>query len=190
MWMPSRNNLKLHVRLRAEIGIGLHMNTLAICPGSFDPMTLGHLDVIRRAAAIFDKVIVVVMINSAKKPAFTVDERVEFLKRSTADMPKVSVETYSGLLADYATIKKATAIVKGLRVMSDFEYEFQMALTNMQLAPNTQTIFLPTSAECMFLSSSMVREVARHGRDITPFVPAAIAQEIRKRLFQDELKNT
>lgn len=158
--------------------------TIAICPGSFDPVTLGHLDVIRRAHALFDKVIVVVMINSTKRPAFTVEERVDFLKKITADMPGIEIDTYSGLLADYAAKRDATAIVKGLRVMSDFEYEFQMALTNHSLNPRTETIFLPASIDCMFLSSSMVREVASRGRDISRFVPEAIAEEIRQKLQQ------
>lgn len=157
--------------------------SLAICPGSFDPVTRGHVDVVRRASALFDKVIVVIMVNPAKKPAFTVEERMDFLARATRDIPNVEVDTYTGLLADYTTKKKATAVVKGLRVMSDFEYEFQMALTNSSLNPSTETIFLPTSIDCMFLSSSMVREVARYGRDITPFVPAEIADDIKAKLF-------
>ncbi|CDZ24438.1 pantetheine-phosphate adenylyltransferase [[Clostridium] cellulosi] len=160
--------------------------TLAVCPGSFDPVTLGHLDVIKRAAALFDNVIVVVMVNSAKKPTFTIEERVDFLKRATASLKNVEVDTYNGLLADYTAMKKATAVVKGLRVMSDFEYEFQMALTNMSLTPGVETIFLPASIDCMFLSSSMVREVAKHGRDISPFVPEGLAEEITAKLTQKE----
>lgn len=158
--------------------------TLAVCPGSFDPVTLGHYDVIKRAAALFDRVIVVVMVNPAKRPTFTVEERVDLLKRSMSGLANVEVDAYMGLLADYLQLKKATAVVKGLRVMSDFEYEFQMALTNMSLAPETQTIFLPTSIDCMFLSSSMVREVARHGRDISNFVPAEVAEEIAAKLLE------
>ena len=157
--------------------------TLAICPGSFDPITLGHIDVIRRASALFDRVIVVVMINSLKKPTFTVDERIDFIKRSTSDIKNIQLDQYSGLLADYAEMKKATAVVRGLRIMSDFEYEFQMSLTNNFLNPNTETIFLPASINCMFLSSSMVREVARYGRDISEFVPKEIAGDIRSKLF-------
>ena len=160
--------------------------TLAVCPGSFDPVTLVHLDVIKRAAALFDNVIVVVMVNSAKKPTFTIEERVDFLKRATASLKNVEVDTYNGLLADYTAMKKATAVVKGLRVMSDFEYEFQMALTNMSLTPGVETIFLPASIDCMFLSSSMVREVAKHGRDISPFVPEGLAEEITAKLTQKE----
>lgn len=156
--------------------------TTAICPGSFDPITLGHLDVIKRAAFLFDKVIVVIMINSSKKPTFTAEERQDFLERATVGIENVEIDTYNGLLADYAAQRQATAVVKGLRVMSDFEYEFQMALTNMSLSPGIETIFLPSSIDCMFLSSSMVREVARHGRDITPFVPKGLAKDITARL--------
>ncbi|MDR3552764.1 MAG: pantetheine-phosphate adenylyltransferase [Clostridia bacterium] len=158
--------------------------TIAVCPGSFDPVTLGHLDVIRRAATLFDRVIVVVMINFSKQPAFTVEERVGFIKKITASLPNVEVDAFSGLLADYAAKEDATAIVKGLRVMSDFEYEFQMALTNSSLNPRTETIFLPASIDYMFLSSSMVREVASRGRDVSKFVPAEIAEDIRKKLWK------
>lgn len=156
--------------------------SLAICPGSFDPLTLGHLDIISRAARMFDHVIVVVMVNSGKNPAFTVEERCGFIKRSVADLPDVDVDTYDGLLADYCAGKNATAVVRGLRVMSDFEYEFQMALTNKTLHPQTETVFLPANQDYMFLSSSVVREVARYGRDITAFVPPAIAEDIQARL--------
>lgn len=160
--------------------------SIAICPGSFDPVTLGHLDVIRRAGNLFDRVIVVVMVNSAKRPAFTVEERMNFIRRATADLPNVEVDSFEGLLADYSAKRQADAIVKGLRVMSDFEYEFQMALTNRSLNPKTETIFLPSSTSCMFLSSSMVREVARHGRDISHFVPDGIAADIQKKLCGEE----
>jgi pantetheine-phosphate adenylyltransferase len=156
--------------------------SLAICPGSFDPVTLGHLDVIKRASALFDKVIVLAMYNPSKNYSFTIEERADFLRRATAGLDNVQVDTYAGLLADYTREKGATAIVKGLRVMSDFEYEFQMALTNMSLDPGTETVFLPASIDCMFLSSSMVREVARHGRDVSEFVPAEIAQDIIAKL--------
>jgi pantetheine-phosphate adenylyltransferase len=161
--------------------------TIAVCPGSFDPVTLGHIDVIKRARQLFDKVIVVVMINTTKNPAFSVEERVNFLKKVTEEFDNVEIDTYSGLLADYAALKNATAVVKGLRVMSDFEYEFQMALTNMVLNPKMETIFLPASIECMFLSSSMVREVARHGRDISKFVPAAILNDIVLKLCENKI---
>lgn len=155
---------------------------IAICPGSFDPVTLGHIDIIKRAASLFDKVIVVVMVNPSKATAFTTEERVALLREATAFLPTVTVESYGGLLADYAAEKKATAIVKGLRVMSDFEYEFQMALTNRSLTPDTETIFLPASIDCMFLSSSVVREVASRGKDVSRFVPVCIAPKIVEKL--------
>lgn len=164
--------------------------TTAVCPGSFDPVTLGHIDIIKRASTLFDKVIVVVMVNPAKTPTFTAEERADFIKRSTKDLNNIEIDTYSGLLADYTRIKKATAVVKGLRVMSDFEYEFQMALTNSSLAPETETIFLPASIDCMFLSSSIVREVASRGRDISKFVPECIAQDITAKLYgKDDKKD-
>ena len=156
---------------------------IAICPGSFDPVTLGHLDVIKRAASLFDKVIVVILQNTVKHPTFTMEERTDFLKQATSDIKNIEIDHYAGLLADYAALKGATAIVKGLRVMSDFEYEFQMALTNSSLNPGTETIFLPASIDCMFLSSSMVREVARHGGDISKFVPPAILKDIQRKLL-------
>lgn len=160
--------------------------SLAICPGSFDPLTLGHLDIISRAARMFGRVIVVVMVNSGKNPAFSVEERFDFIKRTVCDLPNVEVDTYDGLLADYCALKNATAVIRGLRVMSDFEYEFQMALTNKTLHPQTETVFLPANQEYMFLSSSVVREVARYGRDITTFVPPAIAADIQARLCGEE----
>ncbi len=123
--------------------------TRAICPGSFDPVTVGHLDIIKRAAKMFDDVIVVVMNNINKSSSFSAEERVNMIKAVTADLENVSVESFEGLLADYTKLKKADAIVKGLRAMSDFEYEFQMALTNKKLNPDTETVFLTTSAENM-----------------------------------------
>ena len=157
-------------------------NITAICPGSFDPVTLGHIDIIKRACSTFDSVIVVVMYNSAKTANFTPEERVTMIKKSTANIPNVSVEAYDGLLADYAKAKNAKAIVKGLRAVSDFEYEFQMALTNKKLNPDAETVFFTTRAENMYLSSSVVREVARMGGDISDFVPECVKQEIIERL--------
>ena len=157
-------------------------NITAICPGSFDPVTLGHIDIIKRACSTFDSVIVVVMYNSAKTANFTPEERVAMIKKSTTDIPNVSVEAYDGLLADYAKAKNAKAIVKGLRAVSDFEYEFQMALTNKKLNPDAETVFFTTRAENMYLSSSVVREVARMGGDISDFVPECVKQEIIERL--------
>ena len=157
---------------------------LAICPGSFDPVTVGHLDIIKRAAKMFEEVIVVVMTNSSKHPSFTAEERMEMIGAATADIPNVSVDKYDGLLADYAAMRGAGAIVKGLRAMSDFEYEFQMALANRKINAKLDTIFLTTSVECMYLSSSLVREIGRHGGDISGFVPDAIRQRVFDKLYQ------
>jgi pantetheine-phosphate adenylyltransferase len=155
---------------------------IAVCPGSFDPVTLGHMDIIRRAAGIYDKVIVVVMSNLAKAAMFSKEERVDFLLRSTAGIENVEVDSYCGLLADYTRIKKATVIVKGLRAMSDFEYEFQMALTNRKLNAETETTFLTTTSEYMYLSSSLVKQVAQLGGDISGFVPECIIDDILRKV--------
>ena len=153
-----------------------------ICPGSYDPITLGHIDVINRASTLFDKVIVVVLINHKKTYCFTPEERVEFIKQSVAHLNNVEVDFYDGLLADYAKQHDAYAIVKGLRAMSDFEYEFQMALTNRKLNPDIETLFLTTKSEYMYLSSSMVKQIASMGGDISEFVPSVIHKSIIERL--------
>lgn len=158
------------------------MSKKAICPGSFDPVTVGHLDIIRRASRLFDEVVVVVMNNNAKNPLFTAEERVEMLKKATADMANVSVDRYDGLLAEYAKEKNANVLVKGLRAVSDFEYEFQMALTNKKLNHELDTVFLTTKAENMYLSSSLVRQVGAMGGDISEFVPTAIKEQVLARL--------
>ena len=154
---------------------------IAICPGSFDPVTLGHMDIITRACKIFDKVIVAVPVNPDKRASFTVEERMEMLRIATEGM-NVEVDCVRGLLADYAKEKQAVAIVKGLRAMTDFEYEFQMALTNKKLNPEVETMFLPTSMENMFLSSSMVKQIAGFGGDISHFVPGCLLDTINERL--------
>lgn len=154
---------------------------IAICPGSFDPVTLGHMDIITRACKIFDKVIVAVPVNPDKRASFTVEERMEMLRKATQGM-NVEVDCVKGLLADYAKEKQAVAIVKGLRAMTDFEYEFQMALTNKKLNPEVETMFLPTSMENMFLSSSMVKQIAGFGGDISHFVPECLLDTINERL--------
>ena len=140
---------------------------IAIYPGSFDPVTLGHLDVIERAAALFDRLIVVVMHNQTKKPMFTPEERQAFLRRVTSHLDNVEVDMFGGLLAEYARQRGACTIVKGLRAVSDFESEFQMALANRKLNPDLDTAFLMTSAEYMYLSSSIVKDIAAHGGDIS-----------------------
>lgn len=161
---------------------------IAVCPGSFDPVTLGHLDIIERAAELFDKVIVLVMSNSSKKPMFTLEERVDFIKRCITQ-DNVEVDTYSGLLVDYARDHGAVAIVKGLRAVSDFDYEFQLALINKSLYPKIETLFLSAKGENMFLSSSMVKEVCSLGGDISAFVPAEIADDIYLRCKGDGLND-
>ena len=155
--------------------------SLAICPGSFDPITNGHLSVIQRAAKLFDNVVVVVMINP-KKPVgcFTPDERVELIRRCVKDMDNVRVDFYAGLLADYARLHKADAIVKGLRAVSDFEDEFQQALTNKQLNPDVETVFVTAGADYMYLSSSIVKQVCELGGDVSKFVPAEVYDDIVK----------
>nr|WP_317412418.1 pantetheine-phosphate adenylyltransferase [uncultured Solibaculum sp.] len=155
----------------------------AICPGSFDPVTLGHIDIVTRAASMFDHVIVTVMANFHKKPAFSAQERVDMLRR-TIHLPNVEVDCYDGLLADYAREKGAKAVVKGLRAVSDFEHEFQMALTNKRMNPELETVFLTTRSEYMFLSSSIVKQVATLGGDISGFVPPSIMEEIQSRFYR------
>lgn len=153
----------------------------AIYPGSFDPVTLGHLDIIRRASRVFDRLIVAVMHNQNKKPMFSATERMEFLRRTTAGLDNVEITSFSGLLADYARQQDACAIVKGLRAVSDFEYEFQMALANRKLNPELDTVFFMTSAEYMFLSSSVVKDIATHGGSVAGFVPEEIIDAITLR---------
>ena len=140
---------------------------LAMCPGSFDPVTIGHLDIIGRARKIFDHVIVAVMVNPEKHTMFTTEERIALIQKCTKDMEDVEVVSFDGLLADYAKMRGATAIVKGLRAMSDFEYEFQQALTNRKLNPELETVFMITRAENMFLSSSIVKQNASFGGDVS-----------------------
>ncbi len=157
-------------------------SSVAVCPGSFDPVTVGHLDIIHRAAAMFDKLIVVVMVNPKKHYSFTPEERVALIRAVVGDLPNVEVDYYDGLLADYAKTAGAGVIIKGLRAMSDFEYEFQMALANKRLNPEVETVFLTTAAENMYLSSSMVKQIASMGGDIRDFVPEKIRKDITERL--------
>lgn len=157
-------------------------NRIAVCPGSFDPITMGHLDIITRAAAMFDKLIVVVMNNHKKNYTFSPSERKEMIEKCVVNLPNVQVDVYDGLLAEYAADQKACAIIKGLRAMSDFEYEFQMALTNKKLNPNVETLFLTTSAQNMYLSSSMVKQIAGMGGDVSDFLPEVIYDDVLKRI--------
>lgn len=157
---------------------------IVVCPGSYDPITLGHLDVITRASALFDKVIVVAMMNAKKTYSFSPQERVDLIKKVVKDagLGNVEVDYYDGLLADYARQHNAYAILKGLRAMSDFENEFQMALANKKLNPNIETLFLTTNSQYMYLSSSMVKQIANMGGDISAFVPKTVHKDIIKRL--------
>ncbi len=155
---------------------------IAVYPGSFDPATLGHLDIIRRASCLFDKLIVAPMINGEKHSSFTMEEKVDFIQRMTRGLSNVEVESFGGLLADYVKEKNACAIIKGLRAVSDFEYEFQMALANKKLNSDVDTVFLMTGQKYLFLSSTIVRDIARHGGDITGFVPEEIREDIMKKL--------
>ncbi len=148
----------------------------AIYPGSFDPVTFGHIDIIKRAANIFDELTVSVLNNKVKTPLFSVEERVNMLKEVTVGMPNVSVNSYEGLLAEYAKQANANVVIRGLRAITDFEYELQLAQTNHKLAENVDTIFLTTSLEYAYLSSSTVKEVASFGGDISKFVPPFIAK--------------
>lgn len=149
----------------------------AIYPGSFDPVTFGHLDIIRRSAEIFDELIVSVLNNTAKKPLFSVEERVEILKEATKDLPNVKVESFSGLLIDYAKAKDVHVAVRGLRAITDFEYELQIAQTNHKLSGGRlDTMFLTTALEYAYLSSSSVKEIASFNGDITQCVPEFVAK--------------
>ncbi len=165
------------------------MRRIAVCPGSFDPVTLGHLDIITRASSLFDKVIVLISTNANKNTAsFTATERMLMIAKATEHLDNVVIDILDGLLVDYVKNVKAVAIVKGLRAVTDFEYEFQMALTNKVLYDNAETVFLTTSKENMYLSSSVVKQVAYFGGDISPFVPACILETIQSRLVKEEHK--
>lgn len=159
------------------------MNT-AIYPGSFDPVTNGHLNIIQRAAKSFDKLIVCVMVNADKRPMFTAQERVELLRRVTADIPNVEIAHSDRLLADFARERNCGVIVKGLRAMSDFEREFQMALINRKLNPGLDTMFLTAEHQFMYLSSSIVKEMGHYGADLREFLPEQIIDDFRSRLAE------
>lgn len=154
------------------------MKKIAVYPGSFDPVTNGHVDIIRRSSRTFDKVYVAVLVNSAKTPMFSTQQRVDWIKRVTSDLDNVEVDCFSGLLVDYMKEKGAGIIIKGLRAVSDFEYEFQMALMNHKLSKDIETLFMMTSAKYQYLSSSIVKEVGRHGGCLDDLVPAELKEEI------------
>lgn len=150
----------------------------AIYPGSFDPITLGHLNIIRRASKVFDKVVVCVMVNSSKTPMFTLEERMELIKRVVSRFSNVTVDTSSILLAEYAKRYEDAVLVKGLRAISDYEYEVQMALVNRKMNPDLDTVFLPSSEKYTYISSSVVKEMARYGSDLKEFVPVEILGDV------------
>ena len=154
----------------------------AVVPGTFDPITAGHVDVIKRASQIFDDVVVAVAQSVKKNPMFDLETRVSLATQAVADLPNVSVISFDGLLVDCVRDLDAHVVVKGLRAITDFEYEFQMALTNKKLNPQFETLFLPTSIEHMFLSSSMVKQIAGFGGDISHFVPECLLEKINQRL--------
>lgn len=151
---------------------------VAVYPGSFDPVTNGHLDIIQRASKTFDRVYVAILTNSSKTPMFSIEQRLDWLRRSTAHIENVEVDCFSGLLVNYMKEKNANIIIKGLRAVSDFEYEFQMALMNRKLSPDVETLFMMTSGKYSYLSSSIVKEIARHKASLSGLVPEFMIGEI------------
>jgi len=158
------------------------MAKVAIYPGSFDPVTYGHLDVLERAVDIFGSVIIAVADNASKKYMFSLEERVELIKESTKGMKGVKVESFNGLVIDYARKKKTNVLIRGLRMTSDFDYEFQIALTNRRLAEDIETVFLMPSEQHSFVSSSLLKEVSRFNANISSFVPTCVAKRLKDRL--------
>ncbi|NRQ67340.1 pantetheine-phosphate adenylyltransferase [Bacillus cereus] len=163
------------------------MTSIAISSGSFDPITLGHLDIIKRGAKVFDEVYVVVLNNSSKKPFFSVEERLELIREAIKDIPNVKVDSHSGLLVEYAKMRNANAILRGLRAVSDFEYEMQITSMNRKLDENIETFFIMTNNQYSFLSSSIVKEVARYGGSVVDLVPPIVERALKEK-FQTPLK--
>ena len=155
------------------------MTKLAVYPGSFDPVTLGHLDIIKRSRQVFDKLIVAVAVNPRKNPLFTAEERVEMIRQSLRKDLKIEVETFEGLLTNYIKRKKANVVIRGLRALSDFDYEFQMALTNRKLLPGVDTFFLMASEPHIFMSSGLIKEIAYFGGDINYMVPKNVEKKLK-----------
>ncbi len=152
-----------------------------VCPGSFDPITFGHLDIVERASSIFDEVVIAVMVNKTKQTLFTVEERIEMTKEVTSKFPNVKVDSWSGLLVDYCKTNDISIIVKGLRAVTDFDYELQMSQINLQLQ-GVETLFLSTAPAHSFLSSSLVKEIASHGGDVSSYIPATLLERLKDRL--------
>ena len=157
------------------------MNKIAIYPGTFDPVTHGHVDLIRRGIKIFDRLIVTVAHNPDKNPLFTVSERMDMLKEITKDMGNVEVGNFGGLLVDYVRIKEANVVLRGVRAFSDFEYEFQMALTNRKLSPETETIFMMPNESFSYISSKIIKQIASMNGDISKFVPEVVEEYLKKK---------
>jgi len=152
-----------------------------VCPGSFDPITFGHLDIVERASSIFDEVVIAVMVNKTKQTLFTVEERIEMTKEVTRKFPNVKVDSWSGLLVDYCKKNDISIIVKGLRAVTDFDYELQMSQINLQLQ-GVETLFISTAPAHSFLSSSLVKEIASHGGDASSYIPAELLERLKDRL--------
>lgn len=157
------------------------MSKIAVVPGSFDPITMGHLDIIKRASKIFDEVKVVVMNNSSKNPLFNIDERIALIAEVTDSIPNATVDSFGGLLIDYAVEVKANSIIRGLRAVSDFEYEMQITSMNRFLNENIETLFMISNNQYSFLSSSIVKEVAKYGGNISGLVPAAVEKALKQK---------
>jgi pantetheine-phosphate adenylyltransferase len=156
-------------------------NRIAIYPGSFDPITQGHVDIILRGSSMFDKIVVAVLENIGKKPLFTVEERLDMIRDTFSDRPNVEADSFSGLLVGYAQTKEATAIVRGIRAISDFEYEFQMALMNRRLAPGIETVFMMPAEEYSYVSSRLIKEVAGLGGSVHGLVPPGVEQRLAQK---------
>ncbi|MDZ5608462.1 pantetheine-phosphate adenylyltransferase [Bacillus pseudomycoides] len=163
------------------------MTSIAISSGSFDPITLGHLDIIKRGAKVFDEVYVVVLNNSSKKPFFSVEERLELIREATKDIPNVKVDSHSGLLVEYSKMRNGNAILRGLRAVSDLEYEMQITSMNRKLDENIETFFIMTNNQYSFLSSSIVKEVARYGGNVAGLVPPIVERALKEK-FQTPLR--
>ncbi|KQL40315.1 MULTISPECIES: pantetheine-phosphate adenylyltransferase [Bacillaceae] len=163
------------------------MKRIAVCPGSFDPITLGHLDIIKRGARVFDEVIVVVLNNSAKNSLFTLEERKELITEATSAIPNVRVDSFSGLLMDYAKKINASAILRGLRAVSDFEYEMQITAMNKKLVDEIDTFFVMTNNQYSFLSSSIVKEVAKYGGNVKDLVPDCVNSALTEKFLKPQV---